>query len=184
MTNIQKQIVTLSASLGVLCRPFQTAFCGCNGSVFQKTDEKGTVSCGFCGSFVHQFTKQPYQSYSFDFTLAILYNQYRLKESNRMRINPYHRSNFRVFPRGHRCDHVNFATRKNSRGIRCCGKCGTEMWSTAELKKGKQNQMTEEQTITAVINLLKNKIEVLSNLWEASEDSSDFAKGLVCILPV
>jgi len=38
--------------------------------------------------------------------------------------------------------------------------------------------MTEEQTITAVINLLKNKIEVLSNLWEASEDSSDFAKGL------
>jgi len=57
MTNIQKQIVTLSASLGVLCRPFQTAFCGCNGSVFQKTDEKGTVSCGFCGSFVHQFTK-------------------------------------------------------------------------------------------------------------------------------
>ena len=57
MTNIQKQIVTLSASLGILCRPFQTVFCGCNGSVFQKTDEKGTVSCGFCGSTVHQFTE-------------------------------------------------------------------------------------------------------------------------------
>jgi len=57
MTNIQKQIVTLSASLGILCRPFQEEFCPCSGSTFQKTDEKGTVTCGFCDSFVHQFTE-------------------------------------------------------------------------------------------------------------------------------
>ena len=38
--------------------------------------------------------------------------------------------------------------------------------------------MSEVETVQAVINLLKNKLEIISGLWADSDDQSDFEKGL------
>jgi len=41
----------------------------------------------------------------------------------------------RIFPRGHRCDHLAHTPKRDVNDRRVCGKCGTPLFSLAELNK-------------------------------------------------